>query len=398
MLTVYLLQKAQSSFVTGKELESIFYQAQYLSQGAEQKYRNRKSRLIDDLVITVNEVDPKGFNPKQGVIELKEKCKNLPKEWTVIQLCKAYFPTITCSTQMEIIGKKVPMHTTLFSYSGMDLNKDSPITFEISAPGEDNNVLANCILLPNIIKENLQNDQVHKDKTVTEPFLHSVVDSMKLWLGPWKCLFSGKPKTKKMKEMEDKIVNELEQNVFAKIKFTPKQKVLSILLAKKLEILDPKEIYEGCCQFLSDMNQLKNLFNFLISMKSKKIVKWDDAECFPCILIIDQYLDSCLWEMINPRQETCRISSFSLLYKLFEEYREDIKEGYLNWDVEKGGGSVVINPDGTLPKMENRLKLFYENWLPSWKFLVNKSPTNNEYKELILGRKVFRYNNKLDKI
>lgn len=53
-------------------------------------------------------------------------------------------------------------------------------------------------------------------------------------------------------------------------------------------------------------------------------------------------MDFMNWEMCIPEQDSTRVSSLSLLFQLFTNYRQQIRKGYVMIEVKKG--FVLINP------------------------------------------------------
>lgn len=66
-------------------------------------------------------------------------------------------------------------------------------------------------------------------------------------------------------------------------------------------------------------------------------------------------MDFMNWEMCIPTQDSTRVSSLSLLFQLFTNYKRQIRKGYVMLAVKKG--FVLINP-GTLNEKHSYRQVF----------------------------------------
>uniref|UniRef100_A0A1I8NXB7 separase n=1 Tax=Stomoxys calcitrans TaxID=35570 RepID=A0A1I8NXB7_STOCA len=170
-------------------------------------------------------------------------------------------------------------------------------------------------------------------------------------------------------------------------------RILLSLAALRIGELTVLEI-EGICTILFDNAERRELAVQLL--KEMQQQQQDDAsehynkdDCYPCILVIDEYLDHFFWEEMNVHQEFTRVNSLQCLWRLYQAYKKDIHNGYLQVNITNGGS--IINPDQSLCKMEVRMRSFMEHWLPHWKLLCSQRPTQEELRNNFFNRSCYVY-------
>lgn len=52
-------------------------------------------------------------------------------------------------------------------------------------------------------------------------------------------------------------------------------------------------------------------------------------------------------------------------------------------------GKYIINPDGDLVMMEKRMMNFFKYWLPGWNGISNRTPTSDEFCDLLKAADIF---------
>lgn len=207
---------------------------------------------------------------------------------------------------------------------------------------------------------------------------------MKLWLGPWKCLYSGKLGAEH-RSLEQKIYNEID-DFCDKNDLSKSQKILISLIASRLDLVSLQDILTGCTYIVTESNTtlLKSLFQLLLELK-KTLFGSCDLMGGPCFLIVDELLDTIPWEMMNKNEEYSRISSFKILVNLYEKWKPDIRNGYLNVSSDKG--TTLLNPEKNLPMMEKRMMLFYKYWFPKWR--IETTANDSEFRNMLTNGGIF---------
>lgn len=87
-----------------------------------------------------------------------------------------------------------------------------------------------------------------------------------------------------------------------------------------------------------------------------------------------------------------RFPSLHIAYALFKEHKDTIVEGCKIIKATKDMGICMVNPSGDLNKMEKRIKLFMDFWLPQWK-LYNTELNEEIFEEALINHDVLMYKN-----
>lgn len=88
-----------------------------------------------------------------------------------------------------------------------------------------------------------------------------------------------------------------------------------------------------------------------------------------------------------------RFPSLHLAYALFKEHEETIVDGCKVIKAKEDMGICVVNPSGDLDKMEKRMKLFMDFWLPQWKSCYNVQPSEEMFEDALINRDILMYKN-----
>lgn len=87
-----------------------------------------------------------------------------------------------------------------------------------------------------------------------------------------------------------------------------------------------------------------------------------------------------------------RFPSLHVAYALFKEHKDTIIEGCKIIKTTEDMGICMINSSGDLSKMEKRIKLFMDFWLPQWK-LHNMELSEEIFEEALINHDVLMYKN-----
>lgn len=187
----------------------------------------------------------------------------------------------------------------------------------------------------------------------------------------------------------------MESKVYAKVdnyckqhKSTTEFRIIVSLVARRVDLMSHKGLYDFCCHYSDTEEEVKRLFLFLIDVQKTFKVK-NPRESFPCVLVIDETLDLLLWEMFNTDQDFCRFNSFHVLMSLFTKYADDIKNGY--WQTKIKDGFGVVDPENNLQSMRERMVEYLEYWMPKWKLVVGEAPSKENFVDLFTNKDVFVY-------
>lgn len=336
--------------------------------------------------------------------EVKTTCHEFPKEWTVIQLCKNFNPVSLSSKFDDICNYNTSISLTVFKHSAIE----DMLMLEIKKLCIEN-IFEKVHKLNKKINESLNFSKFPQETTAEQRdsrekywkaskdidlFVQDIVNLLKSFIGPWVCALTGTFKSRKSIETENKIHDEVSE-FLKKRDFSDQQKKLIHILARRTDLLTHQQIFIAITYILREKSNLgyndldlNDLYDFLTWIKQEFI--YDDVSTHPCILIVDELLDQLPFEMLNLQQEFTRVCSFSNLKRLFERYRDSMdSNGYIQCPT--ANCQALINPDGSLKTMEDRMKSFFNYWLPSWKVTSNQKPSKDEFYEILSHSDVLVY-------
>jgi separase len=330
--------------------------------------------------------------------EIINTCRHeFPKEWTVIQLCKNFNPSLLSSKFEDIVHFNTGISMTIFKHSAI---KDMLMMEIMKLPQNSENLFEKVYKLNRKIHDSLNftkmpqetaaekhesKEKYWKATKEIDLYIQDMVNQLKMFFGPWICALSGNFKNRKTIEVE----NEIRKQVYIFLKtrnFTEQQENLILLLARRTDLLTHQQIFVAITYILRDKSNLgyndidlNDLYDHLTWIKQEFV--YDDVTAHPCILIVDELLDQMPFEMVLPQQEFTRVCSFANLKRLHDHYRNSIENGYLLTPT--ANCQAIINPDGSLTTMEDRMKSFFSYWLSSWKVTTNRKPSKEEFYEIL---------------
>lgn len=324
-------------------------------------------------------------------------CHTFPKEWTVIQLCKNFNPVTLSSKYEDIVNYNTGISMTVFKHSAV---KDTLMIEMKKQSHSPENIFEKVFKLNKKISESLNFTKVPQDtqkekhdarekylkaSQEIEVYVQDMVNLLKNFIGPWSCVLTGNFKSRKSIEVE----NEIRKKVFEYLKersYSEQQEKLIHLIARRTDLLSHQQIFIAITYILRDKSNLgyndidlNNLYDLLTWIKQEFV--YDDVSTHPCILIVDELLDQLPFEMVNTQQEFTRVCSFANLKRLFERYCGSMENGYLLCPTVNC--QAIVNSDGSLPSMEERMRNFFNYWLPSWKVTYNEKPSKDEFYETL---------------
>lgn len=330
--------------------------------------------------------------------EINSACRDFPKEWTVIQLCKNFNPLTLSSKFEEIVNYNTGVSMTIFKHSA--IKEMLMLELKKHSHNSSDNLFEKVFKLNKNITETL-NFARYKQDTASEKIeirekyykatkevdlnVQDMVNLLKSFFGPWMCALTGNFKNRKSIATE----NEIRCKVYDFLKtrgFVEQQEKLIHIVARRTDLLTHQQIFVAITYILREKPKLgyddidlNDLYDFLTWIKQEYV--YDDVATHPCILIVDDLLDQLPFEMLNTQQEFTRVCSFANLKRLFERYRDSMENGYILCPT--ANCQAVLNPDGSLTSMESRMKSFFSYWLPSWKVTSNQKPSKDEFCEVL---------------
>lgn len=330
--------------------------------------------------------------------EINATCQHtFPKEWTVIQLCKNFNPVTLSSKYEDIVNYNTGISMTVFKHSAI---KDTLMIELKKQSHSSDNIFEKVFKLNKKITDSLNFSQMPrttardkleicekhlKANKEIEIYVQDMITLLKNFIGPWACVMTGNFKNRKSIEVE----NEIKKKVIEFLKersYSEQQEKLIHLIARRTDLLSHQQIFIAITYILRDKSELgysdidlNNLYDLLTWIKQEFV--YDDVSTHPCILIVDELLDQMPFEMVNTQQEFTRVCSFANLKRLFERYCGSMENGYIMCPTVNC--QAIVNPDGSLPAMEERMKNFFNYWLPSWKVTFTANPIKDEFYETL---------------
>lgn len=337
--------------------------------------------------------------------EIAYTCRQFPKEWTVVQICKNFNPIAMSSRFDDIVNFNTGISMTIFAHSSisemvmMEIKNNAfsneNIFEKVYALNRKISTEMNFYTMPqaNEKEKAASLERYHRSVRDVELYVQDVIDKLKLFFGPWITALTGVFKSQKSRDIEKRINTKVKE--FAKKKsFGESQQKMLQILARRLDLLTAEQIFLGITHILKDKPNLgysdvdlNDCYDLLLWVKQELV--YDDVETHPVILIVDEVLDQFPFETINLQQEFTRVCSFANLKKLHDRYCGSIENGYLNLTANRC--QAIINPDGTLAKMEQRMRGFFGYWLPTWNVKYNQRPTNQEFYDILIKTDVLVY-------
>lgn len=342
----------------------------------------------------ISNTKPASGNVDADVTEFFTKYNELPDEWNILQISQMSDEHIGYSTKKDRLTQECPLKLTLFRYnqSARLKNKAIGLMMELTEKGPASILSTAYHVYQELFKSYTANCALPTFAAFSAQLAAAqskLVTDMSLWLGPWVTMFSGKIKGSDGVEFEKNIYAEIDNLCKENNEFTDEQYVLLCIVARRLDLLDSDRIKLAADYIAESHSQYTSITKLLAQLKKK--FSSVNFVYYPCILIIEDVLDSMPWEMMNKSQEFTRFNSIYTLFDLYAKYKQQISDGYLKLDI--SSGNILINPDDDekLAKMKYRMDKFYASWLPSWKRIVGKKPNDQEMQELLSNGDVFIY-------
>ncbi|KAG4072953.1 hypothetical protein HA402_006633 [Bradysia odoriphaga] len=313
--------------------------------------------------------------------ELMGLCRQLPKEWTVIQLCKAVNPEVFRQSRDELLRHSGVIFMTLICYPMSERFDHQPIKIalnqkdlqELYESAHDLTTKMNASLY----------DQICKIRD--EEFYETIVSKFKKLLGPWIVCFSGKSKSS---SDDTEIIKKLDLFLAqSQHRFSKRQQMLICLIVRRISMLTKENVKEAALYISKTKYEYWDLWDFFEELKK---ASKNEPNSYPVILVVDEHIDHMFWEMCNVHQEFTRVDSMATLLKLFFHHQDNISEGYFNVKGKKIG--AVLNPDRTLKGFSSMMHPFIKT-LPTatCNFLVEKEPGFSDLKSMLTNSDVYVY-------
>uniref|UniRef100_A0A2H1W5J8 separase n=1 Tax=Spodoptera frugiperda TaxID=7108 RepID=A0A2H1W5J8_SPOFR len=351
------------------------------------------------------------FSKENNVDNFQKILKELPKEWTIIQLTVPYNPNENLKPLLEYRTEVDSLYLSMFTNDYLEDAGLSPMTVHVPANVTKEGEKPLFTELFSILDENyktIDNAQFLNNKRLVQNYwsrredidlrMKSVINVMdKEWLGGWGCLLTGKLMDKSWKEKIVKLVDNAILD-WGFIRLTQKQKILLYNLIECSPVLQSQQIKSCIRRILTEHGNIEDVrqvlnpecgsctkeFRFLNELclkclsksfeklhhfslvdgikafsQTASVVKDGDewtglkkAKRHPVILIVDERLDTFPWETlpILNQHPVSRMENIHFLYYLYKVHEKSIVDGYYAAKCEVG--RYVINPGKLITKEE----------------------------------------------
>ncbi|XP_052739083.1 separin [Bicyclus anynana] len=389
------------------------------------------------------------FSSDNNVANFVKILKQLPKEWTIIQLTAHYNPNENLKPFSEYRSEISSIYLTLMTNDYSDLTSFGPLTVEIPANVTKLGEKPLFEELYSLLVENyntIEKAQLLNNKRLIKNYwnrredidlrIKSVINVMyKEWLGGWSSLLTGKLEDSTLRDLVVQYVDTVIAD-WGFIKLTSKQKVLlynllesstqlssqqikscvRMILTQHGNTEDVRQILTNCESCSKDFRILNELCFECLSQCFEKIHHFsvvDGIKAFfeaatkikdgdeltqlkkakrkPVIFIVDELLDTFPWETlpILHHQPVTRIENIHFLYNLYMEHQDKILDGYFT--SEPDVGRYVINPDKSLERMEARMSSFIKYWCGAWSGHIGEPPPPDDFLRYLSASDIFLY-------
>ncbi|OWR47788.1 putative DNA double-strand break repair Rad50 ATPase [Danaus plexippus plexippus] len=386
------------------------------------------------------------FSSDNNVDNFMKILKELPKEWTIIQLTAPYNANENLKPFTDYRTEIKSLYITLLG------NKyfDSPLTIEVPANVTKEGEKPLFEELYSLLEENyrtIDNAQFLNNKRLVQNYwskredidlrMKSIINVMyKEWLGGFASLLTGRLLDD---QLRDRVVSLVDTaiNDWGFIRLTEKQKMLLYNLIESSALLSSQQIKsclrkiltehgniddirrtlktdcvncsaefrlasELCLKCLSQCFEVIHHFTLVDGIKAFSQVatqvkdgdEWASlkkAKRQPVILIVDELLDTFPWETLPTLNQhpVTRMENIHFLYALYKMHENKIINGY--YTASSRVGRYVINPEKNLDRMEHRMRSFVNYWCKSWTGHAGETPSADQYLKCLTEADVFLY-------
>ncbi|XP_044743417.1 separin [Chrysoperla carnea] len=399
-------QKAIQSFASERKLDGIYHLSEShfptLRSRTSYRYARNSEKGIEmksqtPFALSKNFIEfqcDKNFETdKQNLLS---KVKELPSEWTLVQMTSIDFK-IDC-VPFETLKNSTPeFYLTLFkcgdgNFQPFSVKIDAPINNEkqIDLAKELRETILKLDENPKVNEHNIE--QYCKCRNECNISLKQSVYQMEFcWLKKWRFLLLGKLVNL---SQANKIILPQIDLILKEFKYTlndeNKNLIESITLGSPY--LSRREIAILILGIIPDNKDLSTKLSRTIGDISQNNGSFLRGPRHPVILILDQQLDYFPWEAceILKHHPVSRLPSIHYVYALYAEHKENIINGLVT-NISPSKGAYVINPGKDLPEMELRMSKFFKYWTPDWQGNIGDIESDT-YKQLLINSDIFCYN------
>ncbi|XP_045102580.1 separin-like isoform X2 [Portunus trituberculatus] len=324
--------------------------------------------------------------------------RKLPAEWTVVQITSLE----ESEERFQTVGSPA---TTPGLYLSRCVCGPSPsvVVQTVASPKNMSvsSILQEMISIKSDIKSSFtggsSGDSQHRmgDKKEALNFrMKSLVKSMEVaWLRHWCCLLVGSLHPK-----EEKVLEKVTSRILSAHKLTltdsQKQRFKCIISCPMGELEGEVEerIRAGVAAVLGEGLSSSVVKDVCCSIKKAKdvLTPLRKATRNPLILVLDKSTVALPWEMmwVLRNQPITRMPSVRMLALLYEHHA-NLADSVLVQGVDVRKGFYLLDPEGNLPRTQERLKGLLE--ATRWPGITARLPSHQEFSSALVSNDVFLY-------
>ncbi|XP_015437312.1 PREDICTED: separin [Dufourea novaeangliae] len=339
-------------------------------------------------------------NNVNNVKNLKAKLFDLPKEWYMIQVTGQYNPSCITEYQKSMSNTMHEIHITVLPPGTEEIE---PLCITLPKP-ELHSSYDVCLEIQRILSTNrselaatyANNELYWKMRGRQNTNMKTAIQALEYkWLREWRILFMADPIDKddlvtNIVQMIDKLIldNKKRKNISMRRKWLLKKVALSACFLTREEIARAVKYVLSGYEKLAD-NVILSIYGKLSSIQEMK-----DAVRKTLVLIVDEHMDYIPFESMEiiKCHPVTRFPSFHIAYALFKEHESSMENGCKIIKVRKDMGTCIVNPSGNLAKMEKRMKLFIDYWLPNWRSWYSVKPDEEVFEDALVNHDILMYN------
>ncbi|XP_003487939.2 separin [Bombus impatiens] len=393
----------------GNEFEAIFHLIESHAVILRQQilHRSVKTEMRESILNTQQSSGLKasyvGFNinDTNRVDNLKAKLFDLPKEWYMIQVTGQYrSPGDIFKHNRTKLHAMHEMHITILPTG---TKETEPFCITLPKPKLDSSYDI-CYEIQKLLSNNrseleatyANNELYWKMRERQNISMKTAIQALEYtWLREWRILFIADPINKPdivaaTVQMIDKLISDNKNSK----KITERSKWLLRKVALSACFLTREEIARAVKYVLPDYNKLADNIILSIFGKLPCIEELKNAIRKTLILVIDEHMDYIPFESMEILKchPVTRFPSLHIAYALFKEHESTMENGCKIIYTKNDMGTCIVNPSGNLTKMEKRMRLFIEYWLPDWKSWYNVEPQEGIFEDALVNRDILMYN------
>ncbi|GBP87718.1 Separin [Eumeta japonica] len=307
------------------------------------------------------------FSPDNNINNFQRVLKDMPREWTIIQITAPYNPNENLKPYTEYREEIFSLYVSVMTNSYFDENiepftvqvpanvvreGEKPLFMELYSVLDDN--YKSISVAPRLANRRLIQSYWDKREEV-DLRMKSVINIMdKEWLGSWKCLFMGKlidtSLTDKIKALVDKTISD----------WGLLSEVCLKCLSKCFQAIHHFTVVDGIKAFSETAKQIR---------ESDEWIPLKTAKRHPVILIIDE----------------CETSIRAVHWSKTKTFQNS------------GDGWFLPTPSTpsavqkNLDRMEKRMSAFVQYWCPDWRGELSKPPEPDIFLRYLEEADIFLY-------